>query len=170
MAAKAAAGNATSQPADSTAGLAAARRITPRACGAAARGGAGVASAHVARTPAITTTELKTISGPIASATEPATGPIRLPAVAAASAVPMSSPRRSGGAAPMSQVSAPAQVNAPAKPCTKRAMSSSTMFCAKPKTRLETAMPARAARTVGRAPNRAATSPPGIEPMNVPAG
>ena len=75
----------------------------------------------------------------------PAPGPSRAPATAVPSAVPITEPRRSSGAAVISQVSAPDQISAPATPWVKRVASSRTISWTKPKTRLETPSSSRPA-------------------------
>jgi hypothetical protein len=103
-------------------------------------------------------------------AAPPSTGPNSTPTIAAASAEPISSPRRSCGAADTSQAMPEAHMKAPPTPCTKRAASSSTMLSANPNTRLVTPSIARPHISVGFTPQRAASQPPGREPAKVPAG
>ena len=62
----------------------------------------------------------------------PTTGPNSAPPIAAASAEPISSPRRSAGATSVSHVSPAAQVKELDTPCRKRAVSSSHSVCASP--------------------------------------
>ena len=57
----------------------------------------GVAKTHAASAAATAATPQKTTSGPVTVATLPITGPRRIPKIAAASAEPIISPRRSGG-------------------------------------------------------------------------
>src|ERR1700709_2687463 len=71
-----------------------------------------------------TRTEPKTSSVPTEPASAPSAGPSRAPATAVPSAVPITLPRLSSGAEVISQVSAPAQIRAPAMPWVKRAASS----------------------------------------------
>ena len=65
-------------------------------------------------------------------------------------AVPIISPRRSGGASVASQAMPPAQVHAPPSPCTNRAESSTAAAEAHPKTSVEAPMSASPSRTVFR--------------------
>jgi hypothetical protein len=107
---------------------------------------------------------------PTAFATAPTIGPNSAPTIAAASATPSSSPRRDSGAFSASQASPAAHVHAPASPWTSRAASINGITDVQPKAsvaRLISASPSTATR---RAPNRATSSPPGIEPTRVPAG
>jgi hypothetical protein len=90
--------------------------------------------------------------------------------IAAASAEPISSPRRSAGAADTSQAIPAAHMQAPPMPWTKRAASSSWMLLANAKTRLVTPSSERPSRRVGLTPQRAASQPPGTLPTKVPAG
>jgi hypothetical protein len=90
-------------------------------------------------------TEPKTGSVPIDAAVAPITGPSRAPAMAVPSAVPITLPRLSSGELVISQVSAPAQIRAPAIPWMKRAESSKTIWLTKPKARLETPSSSRPA-------------------------
>ena len=85
----------------------------------------GVASAQPISTQPKTATPQKTGAMPIASARVPIAGPASVPAIAAAIAVPIISPRRSRGAADATQAIAPAHEHAPPTPWTKRARSSS---------------------------------------------
>ncbi len=149
------------------------RRSAPTSAGRpglGAGGTPGVRQAHVARPAATTDTPLKTTSGPTTVAAPPSTGPSSTPNIAAASADPISSPRRSAGAAETSQVIPAAHMNAPPMPWTKRAASSSTMWFAKPKARLVTPSRPSPASRVGFTPQRAASQPAGSAPANVPAG
>ena len=83
--------------------------------------------------------------------------------------MPITEPRRSSGAAVISQVSAPDQISAPAIPWAKRAASSMAMLPPKPKTTLATPSTNRPAMTLRRGPKRDATSPAGSEASRVPA-
>ncbi len=85
-------------------------------------------------------------------------------------AVPMSWPRRSRGAAPTSQDSAPAHEAAPPTPCAKREPASSGSSAARPKTTLEADMRASPSNTGGRTPTREASQPAGSAASSVPAG
>ena len=87
----------------------------------------GVRQAQAASPAATTDTPVKTTSGPTTVAAPPRTGPKSTPTIAAASAEPISSPRRSAGAADRSQVMPAAHMKAPPMPWTKRAASSTTM-------------------------------------------
>ena len=97
-------------------------------------------------------TALKTFSVPTVAASAPSAGPNRAPATAVPSAVPITEPRFSGGAALTSQVSAPDQISAPAAPWAKRAASSSRNVWAKPKATLATPSSSRPQITVRRGP------------------
>ena len=66
-------------------------------------------------------TPLNTTSGPTTVAAPPSTGPSSTPTMAAARAEPISSPRRSAGAADTSHVIPAAHMQAPPMPWTKRA-------------------------------------------------
>ena len=90
--------------------------------------------------------------------------------MAAPSAEPISSPRRSAGAADTSQVMPAAHMHAPPMPWAKRARSSSTMFPANAKARLVTPSSASPVSSVGLTPKRAASQPAGSAPAKVPAG
>ncbi len=111
-------------------------------------------------------------AGPVPTrlATAPTTGPTRAPPRAAAKATPRTRPRRSTGAAAASQARLPAQVQAPATPCTKRAPSSTACDVLNPKTRVATLMTARPRTRAGRTPSREARTPPGRAPISVPTG
>jgi hypothetical protein len=85
------------------------------------------------------------------------------------SAVPITDPRRSGGAVVINQVSAPDQISAPDTPWAKRAASSRAISRARPKARLETPSSSRPPITVRRGPIRVATNPAGSEASRVPA-
>src|ERR671916_306751 len=130
----------------------------------------GICQAQAPRPTATRATPPNTISGPTRVAAPPSTGPNRTPTIAAASAAPIISPRRSGGDAETSQAIPAAHMNAPPTPCTKRAASSRTMLFANPKTRLVTPSIARPQISVGLTPQRAASQPPGSDPAKVPAG
>ncbi len=130
----------------------------------------GIRKAQATSPAATTATPLNTTSGPTSVAAPPNTGPNRSPMIAAASADPISSPRRSGGEAETSQAIPAAHMNAPPTPCTKRAASSRTMWFANPNTRLVTPSIATPQISVGLTPHRAASQPPGSEPAKVPAG
>ncbi len=134
-----------------------------------ARGG-GVAAAHTSSAAPTAATPLNTTSGPSVAAAPPSTGPHSAPTIAAAIAEPISSPRRSRGAALISQPTAPAHDAAPPTPWTKRATSSTTMLCAKANASEETTSVVSPSRTVGRTPIRDASQPPGSAARNVPAG
>ena len=124
---------------------------------------------HIIAAPT-TATPKNTGSCPSRPASAPSTGPNIAPATAAAMPVPISSPRRSRGAAPMSHASAPAHEAAPPSPWTNRAMSSTTMLEANANTTLAATIIPSPSSTVGRTPTRDAIQPPGSAPMNVPAG
>ena len=129
---------------------------------------------------ATTATPLNTTSGADhASRRRRAPGPNSTPTIAAPSAEPISSPRRSAGAADTSQAMPAAHMQAPPMPWTKRAASSSTIVLAKPKTRLvmreqrqaeqqrRLDAPARG-QPAGRQRARR-TCPPGRRPSSTPA-
>ncbi len=99
----------------------------------------GVARAHTASPTASTPTPENTNWGLVWVAAPPSTGPSSTPKMAAPSAVPINSPRRSAGAAAISHAKPPAHEHAPPMPCTKRMASSNTMSFAKPKATLDTA-------------------------------
>ena len=69
----------------------------------------------------IAATAAKAGAGPTTEATPPSTGPSSAPAIAEPMAIPISSPRRSRGAAAISQASPPVQANAAPTPWPKRA-------------------------------------------------
>ncbi len=100
-------------------------------------------------------TEPKTGSVPIDAAVAPRTGPSRAPAMAVPRAVPITLPRLSSGEVVINQVSAPAQISAPAIPWMKRAESSRAIWSTSPKARLETPSRRRPAITLRRGPTRA---------------
>ena len=91
-------------------------------------------------------------AGPVPTwlATVPTSGPNSAPTTAAPSAVPSSSPRRSSGAAVASQARAAAQVQAPPRPWTKRAPSSTAALVAQPNTRVDPLISVSPSRTTGR--------------------
>ena len=119
-------------------------------------------------TPATAATP-KAIRVPTSSATAPTTGPNSAPTTAAPSAVPSSSPRRSAGALVASQASPAAQVQAPPRPCTMRAASSTTPIDVQPKISVETLMRSSPSTTTGRQPMLLASIPPGSAPTSVPS-
>ena len=84
-------------------------------------------------------------------------------------AEPISSPRRSRGAAPISHPSAPAHEQAPPTPWTNRAASSSTTSFAVAKTIPDAESRPSPVKTVGRTPTRDASNPAGMLAVNVPA-
>ncbi len=130
----------------------------------------GSVQAQVASRAASSDTSANTTSGPTTVAAPPITGPNSTPTIAAPSAEPISSPRRSGGEIPTSQARPPAHIAAPPSPWTKRARSSTTALSAKPKARLETPSSISPPSSVGLTPTRIAIQPDGIEPSSVPAG
>ena len=69
---------------------------------------------------------------PAIEAIPPRIGPQSAPPIARPNAVPISAPRRPGGAAATSQASAPVHENELASPCAKRARSSCQTESAKP--------------------------------------
>jgi hypothetical protein len=156
------------RPRTTVACLNAARRLPPAASIRDSR--AGSASTTTSMPAAITPMALNVTPGPMPRATAPITGPSRAPAVAAAMAVPIIAPRRSGGAAPESQPIPPVQEKAPPTPCANRARSSSTIECASPNTTLVTASSERPATSSARGPTRAASAPAGSDAISVPAG
>ena len=107
---------------------------------------------------------------PAIEAIPPRIGPQSAPPIARPNAVPISAPRRPGGAAATSQASAPVHENELASPCAKRARSSCQTESAKPNAVLVSAMQQRPTITVGLTPARAATIPLGIAPTSAPAG
>ena len=127
-------------------------------------------AAHTSNPTPAAATALNTTSGPRDAAAPPSTGPHSAPTIAAAIAEPISSPRRSRGAALISQPTAPAQEAAPPRPWTKRATSRTTMLCAKANAIEDTISVAMPTNTVGRTPIRDASQPPGSAASNVPAG
>jgi hypothetical protein len=131
-------------------------------------GGAGVRAASQASTAETTATPENVASVPATLASEPSAGPSSAPKIAAPSALPMSSARRSRGAAAINQASPPAHRPPPPAPWAKRAVQSSHTESAKPKTMLDTARTPSPSRTVGRTPQRAASHPPGSDPTSAP--
>ncbi len=109
-------------------------------------------------------------SVPTLSASAPSGGPSSAPAIPMPKSVPITVPRLSPLSASITQVSAPAQVMAPATPWVKRAPSSSAAESARPKVRLEAPISASPTSTVVRGPIRAAMKPEGSEAIRVPAG
>jgi hypothetical protein len=103
-------------------------------------------------------------------ATPPSTGPNSAPPIANPSAVPISPPRRAGGAAATSQASPPVHENALERPWRNRARSTCHSSPATPNAALVAARPQSPATTVGFGPSRAATIPLGIAPTSAPAG
>ncbi len=130
----------------------------------------GIDHAQPASTAATSATELNTASGLSTVAAPPSTGPRSTPTIAALSAAPISSPRRSVGAAHTSQAIPAAHMHAPPIPWTKRAASSRTMWLANANTRLVTPSIASPVSSVGLTPQRIASQPAGSAPTNVPAG
>ena len=143
---------------------AATRRRSARCPGGAGSRAAGIASATAAKA-----TTAKTSCGPSSSAALPSTGPSSAPAIAAASGVPITSPRRSAGARSTTQAKPAAHVQAADSPWTKRATSSSKISPAKPNARLDTARPASPRSVVGFTPQRPASQPAGIAATRFPA-
>ena len=90
--------------------------------------------------------------------------------MAAESAAPIISPRRSGGEADTSQAIPAAHMHAPPTPCTKRAASRRTMVWANAKARLEAPSSASPSSRAGLTPQRAAIQPAGTAAAKVPAG
>ncbi len=113
-------------------------------------------SATAASTTPSTATPQKVGAIPITSASVPIAGPTIVPATAAPIVVPISSPRRSRGAAPATQASAPAHEAAPPMPWTKRARTrSSAEFANANITQVTTSRPMPSS-TVARTPAFAA--------------
>ena len=106
---------------------------------------------------------------PTSLATAPTTGPKSAPTTAAPSAMPSSSPRRSAGALVASQARPAAQVQAPPRPCTKRAASSTSALEAQPKANVDTLMRNSPSTTTARQPRRLVSIPPGSAPTSVPS-
>jgi hypothetical protein len=127
----------------------AARNASRSPCGTAARG-AGTPNATAISTPPATAALVNAGPVPISSAIAPTTGPNSAPATAAPMAVPIISPRRSGGASVASQAMPPAQVHAPPTPWTNRAESRTVAAETHPKTSVETIMSASPSTTVRR--------------------
>ena len=138
-------------------------------CGSAGCG-LGTANATAIRPTPTTAAPVKAGPVPARAAIVPTSGPNSAPTTAAPSATPSISPRRSAGAARDSQARAAAQVHAPATPCTKRAVSSTTGADDHPKISVATLISTRPSRTTGRSPRRAASTPPGRAPTRVPMG
>ena len=103
-------------------------------------------------------------------AAPPSTGPSSTPTIAALSAAPIISPRRSTGAAETSHAIPAAHMQAPPTPWMKRAVSSTTTLLANAKPRLASPSMASPSSSVGLTPQRAASQPDGSAPTNVPAG
>src|SRR5438105_4892456 len=91
-------------------------------CGASGRP-TGASAAAIAITTPTAATALNTGRVPKEAAAPPTSGPISAPAIPAARADPISSPRRSRGALDTSHASDPVHVHAPPKPWQKRAAS-----------------------------------------------
>ncbi len=162
------AGRATSQPAKTTGRVNIAAR-TGRIPGIPEAGSPGVASTRTASAAASAATAQKTISGPVTVAIPPITGPSRMPKIAAARAAPIISPRRSAGAAVISQARPPVHAQAPPTPSANRATSSTTALFANANATLETAIRARPTSIACRDPIRAARKPEGSAATSVPA-
>ena len=107
---------------------------------------------------------------PTTEATPPRTGPKSAPTIAADIASPIVWPRRAAGVAPTSHVSPAVQAKALPKPCTKRAVSRTTIESPVAKTIVVTAITSTPTIVVGRAPKRAVARPPGIPPARAPIG
>ena len=135
----------------------------------ASAGGAGVVQAHAPSAVPKTTAEAKTSSRLVAVANAPITGPSCTPKIAAPSAPPSTSPRRSRGTVLASHASPAAHEHAPPIPWTKRAASSSGALRAKANVRPDTDISVSPSRTVGLHPTRAASQPAGSAPSSVPA-
>jgi len=146
-----------------------ARKSMLTGCGSAGVA-AGVRQAHSARTIANPATTLNAAAVPVNDATAPSTGPNRAPAIAAPNAVPISWPRRPGGAAATSHESAPVQENALEMPCKKRATSSAHTELASPNATVVTDSIVSPISTVGLTPSRAAAIPAGMPATSAPAG
>ncbi len=127
-------------------------------CGS-ARSGRGTMNATATSPAPSTAAPLKAGPVPARAAMVPTTGPNSAPTTAAPNATPRSSPRRSAGAARASQARAAAQVHAPAIPCTKRAVSSTTGADDQPKTSVAALISTNPSRTTGRSPSRAVEHP-----------
>jgi hypothetical protein len=130
----------------------------------------GIDQAQNASTIARTDTALNTASGLSSVAAPPSTGPSSTPTIAALSAAPIISPRRSTGDADTSHAMPAAHMHAPPMPWMKRAPSSSTMCPANANARLERPSIASPVISVGLTPQRIASQPAGSAPTNVPAG
>jgi hypothetical protein len=137
-----------------------------------ARGSAGAGSPDDAAISSTPSTAAAENAGPVprAPAAAPTTGPHSAPAIAAASAIPSSSPRRESGAFSASQASPAAHVHAPASPWSSRAASISAITDVHPNASVATLIRASPITATRRAPNRATSSPPGSDPISVPAG
>ena len=138
-------------------------------CGS-ARSGRGTKNVTASRPAASTAAPVKAGPVPVRLAMVPTSGPNSAPTTAAPNATPSISPRRSAGAPRASQARAAAQIHAPARPCTKRAVSSTTGADDQPKTSVDALISTRPTTTTGRSPSRAASTPPGREPTRVPMG
>ena len=163
------AGIVNSQKPAITAGLRSVRSIA-RMPGLGSGSTPGIDHAQAASPTASTETALKTASGLSRVAAPPSTGPSSTPTIAALSAAPISSPRRSTGAADTSHAMPAAHMHAPPIPWMKRAPSSSTMCPANANARLDSPSIASPAIRVGFTPQRIASQPAGSAPTNVPAG
>ncbi len=130
----------------------------------------GVASAHATSAKAATPIAPNVQPTPTTDASPPTTGPKSAPTTAAAKALPIMRPRRSGGASVTSQPSAPVQVSAEATPCAKRARSSCQASWARPKRTVQTPISESPITTVGLTPILPATTPLGSALTSTPAG
>ena len=163
------AGSVNTQNPISTAGRPSARSIAPIP-GLASGSTPGIVHAQTASPPATTATALNTTSGLSTVAAPPSTGPSSTPTIAALRAAPISSPRRSTGAADISHAIPAAHMQAPPTPWMKRAVSSTTTLPANAKLMLASPSMASPSSSVGLTPQRAASQPDGSAPTNVPAG
>ncbi len=107
---------------------------------------------------------------PTTDAIPPTTGPNSAPPIAAASAEPISSPRRSAGAISVSHVSAAVHVKELDTPCANRAVSSSHSLCASPNRTVVAISPPSPISAARLTPSREVAIPPGSAPTNVPSG
>ena len=152
----------------------AASRLFPRArkrsetgCRVAGRD-EGVAAAHAASTKPRHATPPNVARVPATDATPPITGPSIAPKIAAPIALPISRPREPAGASATSHARPAVHENELAKPCRKRATSSSHTLRANPNSAVVTIIRPSPKSIVRLTPSHDAATPDGIPPTSAP--
>src|SRR3989442_3296575 len=144
-----------------------ARKRSETGCRVAGRND-GVAAAHAARTKPRHATPPKVARVPATDATPPITGPSIAPKIAAPIALPINRPRELDGASATSHARPAVHEQELAKPCRKRAESSSQTLRAKPNSAVVTIIRPRPNSIVRLTPSHEAATPEGIPPASAP--